>query len=140
MKRHVLRTGSRQARRGGVFVLFLLSLLLLTLTSGAMIRSTLLQRDLGRAGALRTQAEWVFQSAINRAAVHLERDPAWAGEEWSIAAGDLQQPHGALAEIVVTPDPAQEMRRQVSITVNCPPDGAIRARVSRAVVIDLASR
>ena len=124
-------------RRGTILVMFMLSLILLTLTIGALVRVMLTQRDIVRSEHLRVQTEWLFQSAVVRAAAQLKSNAEYSGEEWNIPAESLGQPQGAIAEISVTTPDDQTNKRLVAITVNYPPDEARRAQVSRTVPISL---
>ena len=70
---HTRQTVPRQKRRGTILVVLMLSLAMLSMTAAAMVRVSLLQRDMVRSNDLRVQAEWLFQSAVSRAASDLRR-------------------------------------------------------------------
>jgi hypothetical protein len=122
-------------RRGTILILFMLSLLLLSLTVGVMIRSTVIQRSLVRGDLQRVQAEWLVHSAAARAASQLQISTDYTGEQWSVPAEALNQHDAALASIQVATDPESETRRLVTITVNYPPEGTDRVRASRTVPV-----
>lgn len=122
-------------RSGSVLVVFMVSLLLLSLTVAAMTKVMLMQRDMVRNSELQIQSEWLFQSAVARAATQFEADADYQGEEWTIPAESLKQPSGAVATISVEPAEEQTKARRVKITLLYPPDKAIRAMVSREVSI-----
>jgi len=113
----------------------MLSLLLLSLTVGVMIRSTVIQRSLVRSDLQRVQADWLVHSAAARAASQLQVSTEYSGEQWSIPAEVLNQHDAALANIQVATDPESETRRLVTITVNYPPEGAHRVRSTRVVPV-----
>lgn len=131
------RTASR--RNGTILVLFILSLLLLTMTVGVLIRASLTQRGLVRSDIRRVQADWLVQSAAARASGQLQNDSTYAGEQWQIAAETLNQPDAAVADIQVATDPESETNRLVTITVNYPPEGTDRVRASRTVSIAVST-
>jgi type II secretory pathway component PulK len=122
-------------RRGTILILFMLSLLLMSLTVGVLIRSTVIQRSLVRSDLQRVQADWLVHSAAARAASQLQANADYSGEQWSIPAEALNQHDSALASIQVATDPESETRRLVTITVNYPPEGAHRARATRVIPV-----
>lgn len=138
MKR--IRSSSRQKdhaarRRGTVLILFMLSLLLLSLTVGVLIRAAVTQRRLVRSDLSLVQADWLVHSAAMRAAQNLKTNPDYSGETWEIAADAIGQPDAAVAEIQVATDPASESRRLVTITVNYPPGVPDRVQATRTLPI-----
>lgn len=130
-----LQQQSATRRRGTVLIMFMLSLLLLSLTVGVLIRASLIQRNLVGGGERRVQADWIVHSAAARAAQQLKTNPEYSGETWNIPAEALGQPDAAVAEIEVTTDPAATSRRLVNITVNYPPGVSDRVRASRTVPV-----
>lgn len=127
----------RSDRRGTILIFFMVNLLLLSMTMAAMTRVVLLQRSIVEGNELQVQSEWLFQSAVTRAATQIRSDPAYTGEEWNISAEALGQPYGAVATISVEPADDQTKVRRVAITVVYPPDDALRAMVSRTVSVSL---
>lgn len=124
-------------RRGTVLVIFMVSLAMLSLTAAAMLRVTLLQRSMVQSNELRIQSEWLFQSAVARAASELKSNAEYAGEEWKMTAQSLGQTSGAVANISVDTVDGKTNERRVEITVLYPPDDAQRATVTRTVSISL---
>lgn len=135
-----------QSRRGSIFPIFLISLILVAATAAVLVRTTLAQRSLVRTEELRLQADWLVHSAAARAAANLASDPAYPGETWPVLAGELEQKHGATVEIAVSTiddnptrrDLSPKSNRQVDITVNYPPEGNPRVRLSRKVFVKVA--
>ncbi|MGZ0169696.1 MAG: hypothetical protein ACKVHE_09070 [Planctomycetales bacterium] len=130
---HIERACRR--RRGTILVVFMISLAMLSLTTVAMVRVALLQRGVVRSNELRVQSEWLFQSAVARAASQLQANAEYNGEEWEIAADSIGQSFDAVARISVEPSDDQTKDRAVAITVIYPPDDPNRAMVSRTVSI-----
>ena len=106
-----------------------ISLLLMSLVAGVLTRAAMTQRQYSRATQLRTQAEWLVQSAGRRAAVKLAANSAYTGEMWNISGDELDQSFGATAEIVVAPEPVNG-KQQISITVLYPPNDPHRVRLT----------
>jgi hypothetical protein len=113
----------------------MISLAMLSLTTAAMVRVALLQRNIVRSNELRVQSEWLFQSAVVHAASQLQANSEYDGEEWEIAADAIGQSLEAVARISVEPSEDQAKGRAVAITVVYPPDDPNRAMVSRTVSI-----
>lgn len=130
---HIERAMRR--RRGTILVVFMISLAMLSLTTAAMVRVALLQRNIVRSNELRVQSEWLFQSAVVHAASQLQANSEYDGEEWEIAADAIGQSLEAVARISVEPSEDQAKGRAVAITVVYPPDDPNRAMVSRTVSI-----
>lgn len=122
-------------RPGTILVIFMISLAMLSLTATAMVRVTLLQRSMVRSNDLRIQSEWLFQSAVARAATQLRASGEYFGEEWKIPEASIGQSFDAVARISVEPPNDQTKKRTVAITVVYPPDDPNRATVSRTVTI-----
>lgn len=128
-------SGQHRQRAGTVLVIFMLSLAMLSMTALAMVRVTLLQRDMVRSNELIVQSEWLFQSAVVRASSQLQASEDYDGEEWRIDAGAIGQTFDALAQISVEQTDDQTKGRRVVITVMYPPDDVRRVMVSRSVII-----
>lgn len=144
MKRHRTKPHSDsptarpgQGRRGLITVIFLIVLLLVSLTMASLVRAMLTQRELVRSGSIRVQADWLAQSALNRAAARLKAEPAWSGETWNISADELRQTNAAAITIEVRNDASRSTHRQVRVTVVSPPEGPPRVRLQRTYAVDL---
>jgi len=88
-------------RRGSVFPVFVISLLLVSATGAALIRSVLTQRALIRSDELRLQTEWLIQSGAAKAAAKLAADPGYPGETWTIPPDQLRKTYAASIQIEV---------------------------------------
>lgn len=128
---------SGRERRGLIAVIFLVVLLLVSLTMASLVRAMLTQRELVRSGSIRVQADWLAQSALNRAAARLKAEPAWSGETWNLTAEELRQTNAAAITIEVRKDESRSTRRQVRVTVVSPPEGPPRVRLQRTYAVDL---
>jgi hypothetical protein len=95
---------------------------------------------------LRLQADWLVHSAAARAAAKLAVDATYSGESWPVSAELRGQQQGASVEITVSTiddnptrrDLATDQNRQVNITVNYPPEGTRKVRLSRQVFVRVA--
>jgi Tfp pilus assembly protein PilX len=135
---HTAKNCCHDRRRAGtVLVIFMVSLAMLSMTAAALVRVTLLQRSMVRNNELRVQSEWLFQSAVVRAASALKSNAEYSGEEWNIAAESLGQSSNAVAKISIEAVDGKTNERRASIIVIYHPDDAERATVSRSVTISL---
>lgn len=141
---HTQRVPAKTNRIGSIFPIFLISLVLVSATGAALVRTTLTQRSLVRSEDLRLQADWLVHSASARAAAKLSADAAYKGETWKVSADQLGQANAASIEITVSPingvrpDLSPEQNRRVDITVNYPPESEQRVRLTRQVFVNVA--
>jgi flagellar basal body-associated protein FliL len=126
-----------RGRRGSMLIIFMVSLAMLSLTAAALVRVTLLHRSMVRSNEVRIQSEWLFHSAVARAASQLKTNAGYDGEEWKIEAESLGQSSSAVAKISVETIDGKTNERRVAISVIYPPDNVQRATVSRTVTISL---
>jgi hypothetical protein len=126
-------------RRGSILIIFLVCLLLLSLTVGVLVRATLLHRDHIRTALPQLQAEWMAHSAAELAATRLQADPGWSGDTWTIAPDELSSDEAAAVSVSVVPVPDDPQRRTLQITVDYPPDSPQRVRVQHTLLIDIPS-
>jgi hypothetical protein len=113
-----------------VAVMFVLALL-----GGGLIRVVWLRHGDLRAAERRLQAEWLAESALDRAAARLNDDANYAGETWTIPAERLGSRDGGSVRIVVDPVPDHPDRRVVRARADFPADGPRRVRHSRSLTI-----
>jgi Tfp pilus assembly protein PilX len=73
-----------KCRRGAILAMALVTLLVVTLLAGAILRGYLQGHRQLRREQDQLQAQWLAESALARAAVRLESDPKYAGETWKI--------------------------------------------------------
>jgi len=140
---HTGKSGLEVHRRGSVFPVFVISLLLVTATAAALIRTVLTQRSLIRSGEVRIQTEWLIQSGIAKAAAGLAADPAYRGEVWSIPADQLRNTFSARIQIEVVPpgqnpapgETAAGSDHEINLTVNCSSEDEQLSRLSRRIVM-----
>jgi Tfp pilus assembly protein PilX len=97
--------GQATMRRGGfALVAVLACLLVISLVGIGLVQSML---DAHRATRLqhdRVQAQWLAESALDRAATRLAAEEVYKGETWAIAPEDLDGRRGAEVEIAVELD------------------------------------
>lgn len=124
-------------RRGAILIYAMVAMLIATMIGGALVKTALARRQLARREQLRMQAEWLAESALNRAAAKLKTDADYAGETWNIPKTDLDGEHDAVVTIRVVKDSNNSNRRKVTATATWPATGEQRAQVTRTIPIDI---
>lgn len=106
-------TQTKKTRQGAVLVIVMICLLLISLVMASLLKSTLMQRRQMRKEQLQVQADWLVESALERAAQQRLTNPDYQGEVWQIDPEELGTRYAASAEIVLKP--AGEADRRLSI-------------------------
>jgi type II secretory pathway component PulK len=139
MKRHLIHIGTahQRNRRGSIFPIFVVALLLLTLVTGSLIKSTHLQQKRVTASQFSTQAHWLATSGLERGRAALEQSADYTGEEWKISAADLGGSHAGLVVLNVEPIPSETKKVKLTAVARYPTKTELRAQVTRRQVVDL---
>ncbi len=118
-------------------MLMLVCLLLLTMTTGVLIRASLLSREHSRTALPQSQANWLAHAAAEAASTQLKADASWSGNTWTIAAEELGGSDFARVTAVVTQPADRPTSRLVAITVDYPPDTPHRVHIEQQIRVDL---
>jgi len=131
-------------RRGGqpravISVAVLVCLLVMTLICGSLLRLVHSERMLVRNQERTLQADWLAESALERAALRLGDDPAYRGETWTLSAKELggSTPGVVTIDVERLGDPAESNRRQVTVQADYPIDPPQRIRARRQAIVDI---
>jgi hypothetical protein len=117
-----------------VVLLVVIVCLTVAMVLGALVvKMAALERLAGDAQLRSTQAEWLAESGIERAAARLAANPEYAGETWSIPPAALAE--GGLVRIVVAPSPGEPGRRVVRVEAEYPNDPQYHCRCGKRVEI-----
>ncbi len=95
------------ARPGMALIVVMALLAVAGVVLAAVVSLGLAQRRAQRVEIWHMQAEWLAESALERAMARLAADPTYAAETWQIPAEQLGGPDGARVVIRVEPAPAQ---------------------------------
>ena len=131
------RRGFAQRRRGLVAVAVLITLIVLGLLLGVLLRTALIRRVSQAKVERRLQAEALARSALERAGARLATSPEYPGETWDLSAEDLGRRDGAVVSIKVERVEGKPDRRRVVVQADYPRPAERRARSSKTVFIDL---
>ncbi len=128
-------TRSKARRRGLIAAVVVAVLFVLVLLGGGLLRVAWLRHNDLRASERRLQAEWLAESALDRAAARLAADRDYAGETWAVPADRLGGRDAASVRIEITPSPGHPDRRVVRARADYPAAESRRARQSRETTI-----
>lgn len=120
-------------RRGAVLITVLVSLVLLAIIGGALLRLAALERKLLDAQANACQSRWLAEAGLQRAVARLIADANYQGETWQVEASELSQQAPALVEIEVAHEPRRPGYRRIRVRADFPSDSAQRARTSKQI-------
>jgi type II secretory pathway component PulK len=129
--RHVIRRSRPPQRRGAALLIILVVFAVTMALAGVWTRRTLTSHRGQQLAAERLQARWLAEAGVRRAAAQLSADADYDGEQWTIAAEDLQlrQSAGVLIQV----EPAEE-DGQYRLTARARyPQNEHRAQVTKTV-------
>jgi Tfp pilus assembly protein PilX len=125
-------------RQGAVLAVALVTLLVVTILAGTVLRSYLQAHRQLRREQEQLQAQWLAEGAIARAIAQLGRDPDYSGETWTtqLVSAEEHRPAeerraSASALIEIAPDPTNPQRLQISAIVRIPDVESPRAQATR---------
>ena len=113
----------RDSSSGFVLAFVLICLTVVTIALAAMIgRMSQGHRQI-KQRQRQVQAQWLAESAIDRAAARLRRDPSYQGETWQLSPADLGDRWSAQISIQIEP-PELGTLALIHVTVSVSPVGA----------------
>ncbi|HVX11350.1 MAG TPA: hypothetical protein VHC22_09235 [Pirellulales bacterium] len=127
-------------RRGVVLIMALVCLVLVTVLGGTLLRWAAMEHKFLRAKEDESQARWLAEASLERAAARLTDDADYRGETWDIAASELPLPQPARVRLVVKSLDGPDRRRSIEVDVEYPFESVTPARVHKEVVFALPSR
>jgi autonomous glycyl radical cofactor GrcA len=132
---------ARKPRRPGLVAVMLITVIfVLILLGGGLLRVAWMRHSGLKAAERRLQAEWLAESALDRASARLATSPDYAGETWAVAASEIGGLDDASVTIEVKPVSGQATRRAVHVRADYPRDAVRRARHSRELTIEITPR
>ena len=124
----------RSSRRGAVLILVMVCMLIITMLLASLLKSALMQRRQLIREQYRVQAEWLAESALERAAQQRLENPQYQGEVWEISAEDLGTRYKATAEIELKRE-AKTDRLSIQARVQYPEDSTYRMTRTRKILL-----
>ena len=123
------------ARRGAVLVIVMVCLLLISLLMASLLKSALLQRRQLINEQFRVQADWILESALERAAQQRLDDPDYRGEVWQISPVDLGTRYAASAEITLKPEVKDDRLISIQARVHYPENAAFSVTRTKKIIL-----
>jgi Tfp pilus assembly protein PilX len=124
------------SRRGGALVVAMVTLLVVTLIAGSVVRSLVASHRQARQHEGELQAQWLADAALVRAAAQLSRDADYERETWRPAMSDASAPEeGGVAIIRVEQVDAQPGQRRLIVEARYPDHEWRRVSVRRELLI-----
>jgi Tfp pilus assembly protein PilX len=117
-------------RRGAALIAALICVLLVSMMSAVLVKTALVQREQLERDAWQVQADWLAQSAMERALARLESDVGYAGESWAPVTSEGKSIGRVNIDIIPAVEGDTSVRR-VRATADAPDDPVNRARVVR---------
>ena len=127
----------RERRRGAVLIMALVCLVLVTVMGGTLLRWAVMEHKLLRSRDEESQARWLAEAGVERAAARLANDPEYTGETWDIAAAELPTAQPARVRMQVTPVDGQPRQRSIEVEVEYPYESGAPARVHKTITYQL---
>lgn len=128
---------SHRRRRGAVLIMTLVCLALATIVGGVLLRWIVLEHKLLATRANESQARWLAETGIERAAARLAADADYSGETWQFSAGELPSGHAAQVELRIEAIEGQPRQRSLLVMAEYPTDADAPARVRKQIVYQL---
>ena len=122
-------------RRGAIMVGAMICLLLISLLLGSLLKVALAHRRQVRTEQYRLQAQWLAESAMERSVNRLTADGDYSGEEWNIAAKELDGRHAGSVKISVQKSAKRPMQRIVTVEAIYPSGVARSAKRTKQLTV-----
>lgn len=132
-------------RRGAILVLAMVCVAVTVSIMTLLVRSAVMHRAAQATQRNVAQANWLVESAMDRAAARLAVDSSYKGETWEIPADLFKSGEPdptskpAVVRIKVEPGPNSPSEREVQITADYPNRTPHRVRRSKRVVVQLVT-
>lgn len=131
---------SRRNERGIVLLAVIVCLIVIGTLCGSLLRMGLSQQNAARADERQVQADWLAESALERAAARLGRDSNYAGEDWLISPQALGGAMAGRVAITVQSVDGQPGLRLVKVQAEFPRDAASRARSTKQAAVSISTQ
>ena len=131
------RAKRKPNRRGIVLVVVLVCFAVLAVLLVSSVRLTASGHQAMQRQARRLQADWLAESALQRAAWQLARAGDYSGETWSVSAEQLGTSDSAVVTIEVEPVADRPEERLVRAVADYPENSRRRVRQVRQVIVEI---
>jgi len=107
---------------------------------GSWIRSTLGHQKQARHWHEKSQATWLADAGLRRAAAQLTSNTNYTGEQWQIEADQLGGKHTAAIQIRVEAVKESNGQFQISATAEYPAEKLQHARITKSTNFEIATQ
>lgn len=121
-------------RRGAVLILVMVCLLIITMLLASLLKSALMQRRQVMREQFRIQAEWLAESALERAVEQRLKNPDYRGEVWEISTEELGTSYAGSAEIELKPETRTD-RLSIEARVQYPEKTTFTVTRTRKIIL-----
>lgn len=134
MKRTTNRIDPPHKRRGAFLIIAMICLLLTSGLLATLLKMAALSRKAAQMEIHSLEAEWLAESALDRAAAKLSGDANYQGETWAIKAEDLGGHHAAQVVIAVKAGDQTHLR-EVEAVARFPIGGPRSVKRTKRLVV-----
>jgi type II secretory pathway pseudopilin PulG len=134
----ITRRPLRQRRDGFILIALMVFIAVAMMLALAWLKTAALERRTFRTLQQRAQAEWLVESAIDRAAARLAANPDYEGETWKLSQADMGGLDAGEALITVETVAENQNVRRVSVQADYPIDIQRRNRRTKSINIPIA--
>jgi type II secretory pathway component PulK len=135
-KQNPCPSGTASRRRSGAFMIVaMICLLLTTALMGTLLKMAVLGLRQAHVDASGLQADWLAESALDRAAAKLAKDATYAGETWNIPEEDLDGLH--TGRVVISINPPVQNLAEVEVAAQYPAEGAFSVKRTKRLLVAL---
>lgn len=120
-------------RNGTALIIAMICLLLASVLTVSLVQVAVLQREQVQRDEWQLQAEWLAESAVDRAAARLRAASEYEGETWRPQFPEETDPLGRIEISVERADEPGRVR--VTAVADVPDDPHERARVRKSVIV-----
>ena len=124
-------------RRGAVLILTLVCLALATIIGGVLLRWVVMEHKLLATRANESQARWLVEAGIERAAARLASNAEYAGEIWSVAAEELPAGFAGRVNLHIDEVEGEPRQRTIAVEAKYPVEAGTAVRVRKQIVYQL---
>ena len=131
-----VRLTKRATRAGVILVVALVSLLVVTLLGGELIKATVVRHRQARLAEQRQQSFWLAESAVGRALHALAESPDYEGETWRVPESSFGTGLVGVAVISVEPAEGPSEGRLIRVQAHYPDDPVHRILHERELLVN----
>jgi Tfp pilus assembly protein PilX len=124
-------------RRGGMLIIVLVCLIVAATILASVLKLAGSYRRDQAAEQNRAQADWLAESALERAVSRLQKDAAYSGEIWKVGPEELQRQQAGEVTIRVESDRQMPEARRIVIVAEFPADSATPARRTKEQTVSM---